>query len=206
MNQQNDKDSPTNLLRELETLQRVLDGAAGEQVELDKLIPVLDPLEDIPVLDELFANDDIPVLKAVPRPAPAAPKPAPDNAPVPPVITERHSPASISRVLQQVQQAQSRTETNPAPARISGNPFLPQSVLDRLTQEREAAQHSAEEAHRTMQKVMEQKQQRASTALTGMGKTLTAEQKDALINQLVDEMLPQIAERLRDKLRIMLSR
>jgi hypothetical protein len=88
----------------------------------------------------------------------------------------------------------------------SGNPFLPQSMLDKLTIEREAAQHSAEEAHRTMQKVMEQKQQRAQTGLTGLGKELSNAQKDKLIAQMVEEMLPQVAERLRDKLKIMLSR
>lgn len=86
------------------------------------------------------------------------------------------------------------------------NPFLPKAMLERLTQEREAAQHSAEEAHRTMQRVMERKQEQARQALTGFGRDLTNEQKDALISQIVDEMLPQIADRLRDKLKFMLNR
>lgn len=86
------------------------------------------------------------------------------------------------------------------------NPFLPRAMIDRLTHERIAAQHSAEEAHRTMQQVMDRKQQQARQALTNIGKSLTAEQKDALITDLVDEMLPQIAERLRHKLKIMLNR
>lgn len=102
-------------------------------------------------------------------------------------------------------------ETAPAlnagsPTKKMENPFLPQAVLDRLTQERLAAQQSAEEAHRTMQRVNEQKQQRARNVLGDVGKNLTTQQKDQLINQMVEEMLPQIAQRLRDKLKIMLNR
>lgn len=247
MNQQNDKDSPTNLLRELETLQRVLDGAAGEQVELDKLIPVLDPLEDIPVLDELFANDDIPVLKAVPRrsatvtqlpvqkaapaavqeeapvtisqPEPIASLPADEDddilpaaeatAPLMPAagVQASEAPIEVSANAAAASAAPSdvastnAASTNEAPTKTSSNPFLPQAILDRLAQEREAAQQSAQEAHRTMQRVMEQKQARAQQALAGMGKTLTQVQKDALIEQLIAEMLPAITERLREKLK-----
>lgn len=85
------------------------------------------------------------------------------------------------------------------------NPFLPKAMLERLTQEREAAQHSAEEAHRTMQRVMERKQQQARQALSGFNRELTNEQKELVINQTVDEMLPQIAERLKEKLKVMLN-
>lgn len=99
------------------------------------------------------------------------------------------------------------TDAIHAPAtKKTENPFLPQAVLDRLTQERLAAQQSAEEAHRTMQRVNEQKQQRARNVLGDVGKSLTAQQKDQLINQMVEEMLPQIADRLRDKLKVMLNR
>jgi len=92
--------------------------------------------------------------------------------------------------------------TGTAPARVSANPFLPQAILDRLTQEREAAQHSAQEAHRTMQRVMEQKQARASEqAVQQHMQQLTPLQKEHLIDQLVAEMLPQLTERLREKLR-----
>lgn len=86
------------------------------------------------------------------------------------------------------------------------NPFLPKAMIDRLTVEREAAQRSAAEAQRTMQHVIERKQEQARQALNGMGKELNSEQKDTLINELVDELLPQIAGRLRDKLKIMLNR
>lgn len=208
------KDSPANLLRELETLQRVLDGAADDQIELEKRIPVLDPLDDIPLLDDLIQHPDMPALKAV-RSEPAARPPAP-AAQATAAGTTPISAANISRVLQQAQQlSQQPAPQPPAPKplaaatapRTSGNPFLPQSVLDRLTQEREAAQHSAEEAQRTMQKVMEQKQQRAHAALSGMDSSrLSAEQKEALVEQLVQEMLPQITQRLRDKLHLLLNR
>ncbi|UZK03411.1 hypothetical protein [Venatoribacter cucullus] len=209
------KDSPANLLRELETLQRVLDGAADDQIELEKRIPVLDPLDDIPLLDDLIKHPDMPALKAV-RSEPAARPPAPAPQTTATTSPARFSAANISRVLQQSQQlSQQPVQQPPAPKplaaatapRTSGNPFLPQSVLDRLSHEREAAQHSAEEAQRTMQKVMEQKQQRAHAALSGMDSSrLSAEQKEALVEQLVQEMLPQITQRLRDKLHLLLNR
>ena len=209
------KDSPANLLRELETLQRVLDGAADDQIELEKRIPVLDPLDDIPLLDDLIQHPDIPVLRAV-RSEPAARPATPAAQPTDAAGTARFSAANISRVLQQSQQlSQQPAPQPPAPnplaaataPRTSGNPFLPQSVLDRLNHEREAAQHSAEEAQRTMQKVLEQKQQRAHAALSGMdSRRLSAEQKEALVEQLVQEMLPQITQRLRDKLHLLLNR
>ncbi len=224
MNPQDEKDTPGNLLRELETLQRVLDGAADDQIELEKRIPVLNPLDDIPLLDELFGDDNAPVLKAVNK-APVTPlrpqAPAHPVAPITaPAAMPRMTPANVSRTLQDLlppensapvpDTASAATPSADAPAArpraSSGNPFLPQSVLDRLTQEREAAQQSAEEAHRTMQKVMEQKQQRAQEALTGVGNRLTPAQKEALIDQIIAETLPQITERLRDKLRLMLNR
>lgn len=92
------------------------------------------------------------------------------------------------------------------PVKKAENPFLPQAVLDRLSHERMAAQQSAEEAHRTMQRVNDQKQQRARNVLGDIGKTLSPQQKDQLVQQLVEEMLPQIAERLKEKLKVMLNR
>lgn len=252
MTPDNPKDSPTDLLRELETLQRVLDDAAGDQVSNGLNIPVLDPMDDIPVLDDLFSGDDIPVLKAVPRrsatvtqlpvqkaapaavqeeapatisqPEPIASLPADEDddilpaaeatAPLMPAAGVQAGEAPIevsanaaaasaapSDVASTNAAANNVASTNEAPAKTSSNPFLPQAILDRLAQEREAAQQSAQEAHRTMQRVMEQKQARAQQALAGMGKTLTQVQKDALIEQLIAEMLPAITERLREKLK-----
>src|SRR5690554_4940297 len=93
-----------------------------------------------------------------------------------------------------------------SPAIKPENPFLPKAMIDKLSMERQAAQSSAEEAHRTMQRIMDRKQEQARTALRGAGTGLTEEQKDTLINELVDEMLPQIAGRLRDRLKILLNR
>lgn len=130
----NKQDEPRDLLDELETLQRVLDDAASDQVDQAKAVPVIDSTDDIPVLNDLFDSTDnneppilkpeAPILKAVPAGDPAA-------APQKPQTFEL-----------------------PTPQVSSGNPFLPQSILDRLAQEREAAQFSAEQAHQTMQKIM----------------------------------------------------
>ncbi len=232
MNPNDQNEQPADLLRELETLQRVLDDAAGDHVTGDGRIPVLEPMDDIPVLNDLFSAGDTPVLKPVQRSRPqdsvvvALPgmeKALSDSAePEPPLITETAAmadevPAAADAAAPPAEANElpviGETEAGPAviavpqpappaaPQRTSGNPFLPQSVLDRLTQEREAAQHSAEEAHRTMQKVMEQKQERARKTLNDIGRQLSMAEKEALISQLVDEMLPQLAERLREKLR-----
>lgn len=321
-----EKDSRS-ILDELETLQRVLDDAAGEQIDLNRALTQLNTVDDIPVLSDLFSREEPPILKAVPpsqgnkvtalntprypkqssSPIPVqlpvqpqspndvlealhqemmrkaaahalgqheeddagyleemilshfkeslAPEPATARAPSP-AATKSHmenraatkpenqppashlKPVSVASstgssptaqqptantTLKAASQPATSTTANttskaasqpaastaaaetassiPAVApRISSNPFLPQDVLDRLTTERLAAQHSAEEAHRTMQRVMQKQQQRESEAVT----RLTHEDKNQLINAIVDELTPIIQIRLREKLRHML--
>ena len=215
------KKESADLLRELETLQQVLDDAAGDHIEHGS-VPVLDPKADeIPVLDDLFTQDDIPVLKPVkntPAPETVASRPAAQDEPANTIAPDKVADAIARAMPQNTPQAPlddlfgdmdiiGAEEDVPAPAvaqpatRVSANPFLPQAVLDRLQTERAAAQQSAEEAHRTMQRVQDRKQEDAKAALSNIGRQLTAEQKTALIDQLVEEMLPQLAERLKDKLR-----
>ncbi|MDO6681232.1 MULTISPECIES: hypothetical protein [unclassified Oceanobacter] len=306
-----DNDS-RNLLDELETLQRVLDDAAGEQIDLEQALTQLNTVDDVPVLSDLFSQDEPPVLRNINPPnkrpphlsavkspeADSQPRivasdileylrqemvrknesdhssdtldaifgpvednyPAPENLHIEPVAlkpvqsdTPTHKPAAqpaaapdpastTSSVTSGTDTIPTLTESNipqdaitPAPqqpesptleplhfepepepeapvlpespaadadvpeiaAKISSNPFLPQSILDRLTSERLAAQHSAEEAHRTMQRVTEQKQQRDSDAIALLGAT----EKKQLIESLVDELTPVIQARLREKLR-----
>lgn len=206
-------DEPTDLLRELENLQRVLDDAAGEHGDE---IPVLEPIDDIPLLDDRLNVDDVPTLRAVQASAsnvtPLHPLPA-DTEPSQSEADEMTATADNAA-------CEADTVTTPEPiaeatvepvvkttatrASLSANPFLPQSVLDRLAQEREAAQHSAEEAHRTMQRVMEQKQQRAQAGISDLSSHLSQAQKERMIEQLVAEMLPEITEKLKDRLRNML--
>ena len=227
-------EEPADLLRELETLQRVLDDATGDNPDYAN-IPVLEPLsDDIPVLDELF-QDDIPVLKpvSVAKPVASAASAAPQHPlaqPDQPVATT-FAPDKIADAIAQARPdatadgtledlfgaAPDEYEDIGAPevahevvppelppiatTKISSNPFLPQAVLDRLQTERMAAQQSAEEAHRTMQRVLDKKQQDARNTLSEIGRQLSPAQKEAMIEQLVEEMLPQIAQRLKDKLR-----
>lgn len=324
-----------NLVDELETLQRVLDDAAGEQIDLQHALTQLNTVDEVPVLSDLLSRDEPPILRAVPplkqqapiaplrRSAPVspasqvtsaipanpgdilealhqevmrkaasralegesneddftsaleeaimnrhserilravptlaealpddiplvtmetatAPQPEPEaiRTPTPgmistadvPVVTNRIAtpvipaapvaPAPVSAqayntvkpatavppvVTDTVAQTAPTAAANPPvsepvkPAR-SSNPFLPQEVLDRLTQERLAAQHSAEEAHRTMQRVMEKQQAREAEALL----RLSGEDKTQLINAIIEELTPVIQARLREKLRNML--
>jgi len=224
-NNDNPKDS-ADLLRELENLQRVLDDASGETVEFGSEIPVLEPItDDIPVLSDLF-NDEIPVLKSVNKSRAAKPQPEPKppqqqakpqspaksfpSGVIPPekiadVIAhqEQSRPAPESTIDSLLDPVATEATVPPAPvvSKQSTNPFLPQAVLDRLQTERIAAQQSAEEAQHTMQRVMEKKLQNARQTLHEAGVKLSADQREALIEELVTEMLPQIAQRLKDKLR-----
>lgn len=154
-------------------------------------------LEDLQILDQLLTSDEqdnIPLLNDLVEHSDDVIDLIPTLEPE--FIPELHvEPEIIPQV-----------EPEPISPPKKENPFLPKAVLERLAQERLAAQHSAEEAHRTMQRVNEQKQNRARDILNDMGKQLTTEQKDELIRQLADEMLPQIAERLKEKLQVMLGR
>ena len=174
---------------------------------LDHGIPVLNSdIQDIPVLKNgiPMATDIVaPAAKEPPlvqqraelqTPSPAAPAPVSphsySSARPAPAATTSTAPATPATPAEPVKPAAPR----------SNNPFLPQEVIDRLTQERLAAQHSAEEAHRTMQRVMEKQQQRESEAMS----RLSTEDKNQLINALVEELTPMIQMRLREKLRNML--
>lgn len=228
---------PRDLLDELETLQQVLDDAASDQVNQDKLIPTLDPMTDIPVLDDLFGIDENadltlpdeltsndlssdspssepsplqaaplsavppagnplekPALRAVSAPQPTAPQsasaPAEPQSPIP----NNFSRSSVSITADSL-------KSSP-----SSNPFLPKAILEKLAQEREAAQYSAEQAQATMAKIMsnapeepfrfDHEKTKASTDSNG----ISSLEKAALIDELVKEMLPEIEARLRKAL------
>merc|ERR1711879_859527 len=67
------KKESRNILDELETLQQVLDDAAGEQVDLERALTQLNTVDDIPVLSDLHTgNADASPLKPVFGRKPAA--------------------------------------------------------------------------------------------------------------------------------------
>lgn len=101
----------------------------------------------------------------------------------------------------QVSLSESGSITQTSSVKTSSNPFLPQSVLDKLSRERVAAQQSAEEAHKTMQRVAEQKETRLQDQL----QQLNHDQKQAVVESLVEEIMPQIKARLHEKLGHMLG-
>lgn len=217
-------DDPRDLLDELETLQRVLDDAASDQVDRDQSAPSLDPLElgsleNIPVLDELFGEPDKPAasdkqqrpgLRAVPDvPAPSDDNPAPG---------EQHPLAGLTATSTSLPDPAATRTSTPSVARVSGNPFLPQAILDKLAHEREAAQYSAEQAQATMAKIMGSTVDDPFTfddlsddepfPLTSTdaplaepaplaSQAISDRHKAAIIDELVAEMLPEIEARLR---------
>ncbi|WP_419810609.1 hypothetical protein [Bacterioplanoides sp.] len=227
---------PRDLLDELETLQQVLDDAASDQVNQDKLIPTLDPMTDIPVLDDLFGideNADLTLpdeltsndlssdsLSSEPSPLQASPLSA-----VPPAGNPLEKPALRAVSAAQptaLQSAPPAEPQSPIPDNFSrssvsipadslksspsSNPFLPKAILEKLAQEREAAQYSAEQAQATMAKIMsnapeepfrfDHEKTKASTDSNG----ISSLEKAALIDELVKEMLPEIEARLRKAL------
>lgn len=262
---------PRDLLDELETLQRVLDDAASDQVDQKISIPSLDSTDDIPVLDDMLATKmtpvpdpeppllkpEAPVLKAVPvdpglsqiiAPHAAADEPTTfdpldiadligqnldshtdETTPFTDLDFDQHSaepapnkiPTASQTTPQQTEQESVKREgsvaeasveapigaNNSMPAGISNNPFLPQSVLDRLAHERKAAQFSAEQAQQSIAKITTP--QVTSSKVSGIEESnthetetaaITEQQKANIIDQLVQDMLPEIEDRLRKAL------
>lgn len=211
-------DDPRDLLDELETLQRVLDDAASDQVDRDQSAPSLElgSLENIPVLDELFGEPDKPAasnkqqrpgLRAVPDvPAPSDDNPAPG---------EQHPLAGLTAASTSLPDPAATRASTPSVARVSGNPFLPQAILDKLAHEREAAQYSAEQAQATMAKIMgstvddpftfddlgDEPEISTDAPLAEpaplASQAISDRHKAAIIDELVAEMLPEIEARLR---------
>lgn len=217
-------DDPRDLLDELETLQRVLDDAASDQVDRDQSAPSLDPLElgsleNIPVLDELFGEPDKPAASDKQRPGlravPDLPAPSDDN----PAPGEQHPLAGLTAASTSLPDPAATRTSTPSVARVSGNPFLPQAILDKLAHEREAAQYSAEQAQATMAKIMgsavddpftfddlsdDEPEISADAPLAELAplasQAISDHHKAAIIDELVEEMLPQIEARLRQLL------
>ena len=263
------KKESRNLLDELETLQQVLDDAAGEQVDLERALTQLNTVDEVPVLSDLHAEPESTApLKPVSGTKPAAvmtplrpvnktPNHPLDLRPQPRQLSpsealdalhkqidslpeeqrlgedwfgksaaaEAQAPAETVTLDDILGEADSSTPTpsgtqtpdsqaqdtaapkatgTSTPTAAGGsaaNPFLPQSVIDRLTHERLAAQHSAEEAHRTMQRAT----QRIDQQNTEAAATLDSKARDKLIEEMIQEMIPHIQARLRERLRQMLK-
>lgn len=85
--------------------------------------------------------------------------------------------------------------------KATANPFLPQAVLEKLARERQAAQADAEQAHATIMNSSFSHQQKLlkeqAEAAAGAQPQLTPLVKQAIIDQLIDEMMPALERRLR---------
>jgi|GEM_PF-1121440 len=274
------KKESRNLLDELETLQQVLDDAAGEQVDLERALTQLNTVDEVPVLSDLHAEPEStaplkpvsgtkpaaamtplrPVSKAPNHPLDLRPQPrqlspsealdalhkqidslpeeqrlgedwfgkraateaqalAETQAPAETVTlddilgeADSGTPAAPDTQVSDTKTPDTKTQDTAAPKTTStptpnaadgnaANPFLPQSVIDRLTHERLAAQHSAEEAHRTMQRAT----QRIDKQNTEAAAALDDKARDKLIEEMIQEMIPHIQARLRERLRQMLK-
>ena len=92
-------------------------------------------------------------------------------------------------------------ETAPQAQKISANsnnPYLPNETLSRLAYERKAAADTAANALDVMAKVAEQKQRQQQTQ--NSESRLNRLEKQRIVDELVEEMLPAIEARLRARL------
>lgn len=247
------KKESRNLRDELETLQQVLDDAAGEQVDLERALTQLNTVDEVPVLSDLHTDKDSatplkpilgkkpgavmtplrPVEQSANHPLDLRPQPRPlspsealdalhkqiDSLPEDQRLGEdwfgknaeanteatpsQPEPVTLDDILGSPDDDADETATSAQAASVdnAANPFLPQAVIDRLTRERLAAQHSAEEAHRTMQRATQRIDQKNSEAAAA----LDDKARDKLIEEMIQEMIPHIQARLRERLRQMLK-
>lgn len=201
------RDDPSHLLEELETLQKVLDGADAD-LDLYSKAPTFAPMDEIPILDELFEPEPMrPVLTSIKPSQPATLKAVPDHTP------RAESPKAAEPLIEAPRQplaaTTERAETvalvDEKLARAASNPFLPKSILDRLAHERKAAQDSAAEAHATMVKASARHHEMRQSGAAGMNTPNTPLNKQAIIDELVADMLPEIERKLRIKLQLLLQ-
>lgn len=171
----------------LETLQQVLDNPETSSDTLSA-----PALQDI--IDQHESTDDIGTL-----------------SPASPASPLSQSPGMLSVVAAAAKNAYKSSDTTPEAERPQGsNPFLPDETLDRLAYERKAAADTAASALDVMAKVAEQKKQRQEQTDTQPAATTRRRsaaikepglmEKEQLIDELVDEMMPALEARLRAKL------
>jgi len=180
------KDQNT-LLVELENLQQMLDTPQGGDAVLT--------LDDILDLDDITA-EDIPTLSNAelvveePKPAPAMLK----------AVETKPALKAVENTVTQEPEAPVVADAIPEMIKPTGsqNPYLPHETLNRLAYERKAAADTAANALDVMAKVAEQKKQQQQ-GQTSDGQ-MTRLEKQHIIDELVEEMLPAIEARLRAKL------
>ncbi len=91
--------------------------------------------------------------------------------------------------------------------RQGGNPFLPASILERLATERAAAEADAQQANVTLsshQRRHTQHEPSPNHDLLSDIPRLSEQQKQALLDDLVEEMLPTLRYKLRQRLKDLL--
>ena len=183
------------LLFELETLQQVLDDNSSD---VSASAPTLEEILD---LEDSPSFDDIPTLsEAIDRGVSDTKEPEAVKA----------KPQFLSVVTEDSEQAiPEKAEPKPEPTKFSqvdipkvhaetNNPYLTTETLDRLAYERKAAADTAINALNVMAKVADQKkaQQHSGKSPDKMSRL----EKQHIVDELVEEMLPAIEARLRAKL------
>jgi hypothetical protein len=174
------KDESRHLLSELENLQRVLDGADAGTLETD----------DIPVLNDLFDGDDI--QAAIGQASRAKPAPLANK--------------KLALPLE------------------SSNPFLPQAIIDRLAHERKAtledvakmtavptakqpstSRFAPNPVSQSPTSAAKERAEKAARVEHNMNETsaalLSLLQRERLIDELVDDIMPLLKGRLRNRIR-----
>ncbi|MEK9712545.1 MAG: hypothetical protein VW258_08260 [Thalassolituus sp.] len=186
----NNKEEPKDLLAELEMLQRVLDNPGSSSFS--------EP--DIPVLEDLF-DGDIPVVNdpisekpSVLRPVAPAPlvNPAPlanNVSPIKPVTVPEPeaAPSSVSPLNQILNKI--NRDGNSAPSPLTSTFKTPEAK----------APVAGESTLTTKRAEIDQTMSQTSASLTSLL------QRERIVDELVEELLPLIKGRLRSRIRDMLN-
>ena len=109
--------------------------------------------------------------------------------------------AAPASMLKAVNNQKKVPPSTPSSAKInanSNNPYLPNETLSRLAYERKAAADTAANALNVMAKVAEQKERQQQ--MKNSESRLNRLEKQRIVDELVDEMLPAIEARLRARL------
>jgi len=169
------------LISEIANLQQVLD-SEDINIDLDDILPVLEPSQK----------------------KTSAPK-AQERKPETSIVKAEFSGNEpLLKAINEQSQLNEQAKQKPTPKH---NPFLPDEALQKLAVERQAAQDTATEASRSLHQILHNQKEQEGQQQTPSYEThafsyesISAEQKEEIIDELVAELMPVIELRLRKKL------
>ena len=177
------------LISEIANLQQVLD-SEDINIDLDDILPVLEPSQK---------------KTSAPKAQECKPEHKPEHQPETSIVKAEFSGNEpLLKAINEQSQLNEQAKQKPTPKH---NPFLPDEALQKLAVERQAAQDTATEASRSLHQILHNQKEQEGQQQTPSYEThafsyesISAEQKEEIIDELVAELMPVIELRLRKKL------